>query len=77
MPPEPDLSCTDIVYKGVIYGTQLATHYMRQNTPPGGKIVATGSVVALYPHSTYPEYSGAKAGVLQFMRTSAPVLKIV
>lgn len=77
MPPEPNLTCTDVVFKGVVYGTQLATHFMRRNQPPGGKIIATASVVSLYPHSTYPEYSGAKAGVLQFMRTAGPILKLV
>ncbi|KAF2837877.1 15-hydroxyprostaglandin dehydrogenase [Patellaria atrata CBS 101060] len=41
IPPKPDLSCTDIDYKGVVYGTQLAIHFMRKNKTPGGKIVAT------------------------------------
>jgi len=76
IPPRPDLSTTDVDYKGVVYGTQLATHFMRKNKIPGGRIVSTGSVVALYPHETYPEYDGAKAAVLQFSRAVSRILKI-
>ncbi|KAB8236369.1 uncharacterized protein BDW43DRAFT_268343 [Aspergillus alliaceus] len=77
VPPEPDLSCTDINYKGVIYGTVLATHFMRYNKPEaGGKIVVTGSIGGVFPHSTYPEYSGTKAAVNQFIRGAAPLLKV-
>ncbi|KAB8078559.1 hypothetical protein BDV29DRAFT_145322 [Aspergillus leporis] len=76
VPPEPDLSCTDINYKGVIYGTILATHFMRHNKPKaGGKIVVTGSIGGIFPHQTYPEYSGTKAAVNQFVRGVAPMLK--
>lgn len=76
VPPEPDLSCTDINYKGVVYGTQLATHFMRNNSPqPGGKIVVTGSIGGIFPHRSYPEYCGSKAAVIQFIRGAAPLLK--
>lgn len=76
IPPKPDLQCTDIDYKGVVYGTQLATHFMRHNTPtPGGKIVVNASVGGIFPHRTYPEYCGAKAAVVQFVRGVAPLLK--
>jgi NAD(P)-dependent dehydrogenase (short-subunit alcohol dehydrogenase family) len=50
-------------FEGVVYGTQLAIHFMRKNKVPGGKIVATASAAGLYPHESYPEYNGAKAGV--------------
>lgn len=50
---------------------------MRKNPTPGGTIVATASVVSLYPHEGYPEYCGAKAAVLQFMRAASPVLRKV
>lgn len=49
-----------------MYGTQLAIHFMRKNKVPGGRIVATGSVAAIYPHESYPEYDGAKAAVSQY-----------
>ncbi|KAK4504829.1 hypothetical protein PRZ48_002791 [Zasmidium cellare] len=74
IPAEPDLSCTDIDYKGVVYGTQLAVHFMRFNPTPGGAIVATASIAAVHPHPSYPEYNGAKAAVLNFMRGVKDVL---
>lgn len=54
IPPKPDLLCTDVDYKGVVYGTQLAIHFMRKNKTPGGKIVATASVAGIVPHESYP-----------------------
>lgn len=57
-----EISETELIL-GVVYGTQLAIHFMRKNKTPGGRIVATGSVAAIYPHETYPEYDGAKAAV--------------
>lgn len=77
IPPAPNLACTDVDYKGVVYGTQLSIHFMRKNPVPGGKIIATASVAGLYPHETYPEYDGAKAAVINFVRGAAPVLKLV
>ncbi|OCL09739.1 15-hydroxyprostaglandin dehydrogenase [Glonium stellatum] len=44
IPPKPDLLCTDVDYKGVVYGTQLAIHFMRKNKTPGGRIIATASL---------------------------------
>lgn len=76
IPPAPDMSCTDVDYKGVVYGTQLAIHFMRKNPVPGGAIVATASIAAVHPHPTFPEYNGAKAGVLNFVRGAAEVLKL-
>lgn len=75
IPPKPDLSTTDVDFKGVVYGTQLAIHFMRKNSTPGGKIVATASVAAIVPHETYPEYDGAKAAVVNFVRATARILK--
>lgn len=63
IPPKPNLLCTDVDYKGVVYGTQLAIHFMRKNKTPGGSIIATASLAAIHPHETYPEYDGAKAAV--------------
>ena len=63
IPPPPDLSCTTIDYFSVVYGTQLAIHFMRQNHVPGGVIVATASIGAVHPSECFPEYCGAKAAV--------------
>jgi len=63
IPPKPNTACTDVDYKAIVYGVQLAIHFMRKNSPPGGKIVATASIAAVHPHSSYPEYCGAKAAV--------------
>ncbi|KAF4983582.1 hypothetical protein FZEAL_1032 [Fusarium zealandicum] len=76
IPPRPNLLCTDVDYKGVIYGTQLAIHFMRKNKTPGGSIIATASLAAVHPHETYPEYDGAKAAVYNFVRATSRVLKI-
>ncbi|KAH7091253.1 hypothetical protein FB567DRAFT_269731 [Paraphoma chrysanthemicola] len=77
LPPEPDLSCTDIDLKGTIYGVTLATHFMRHNPgKKGGKVIITGSMIGVYPCATFPEYCAAKAGVHQFVRTAGPILKI-
>lgn len=65
IPPAPDCSATMVDFFGVVYGTRLATHFMRQNSIPGGQIIATASVVALHPHSSFPEMSAAKAAVKQ------------
>ncbi|KAF7553822.1 hypothetical protein G7046_g6986 [Stylonectria norvegica] len=76
IPPKPNLLCTDVDYKGVVYGTQLAIHFMRKNKTPGGSIIATASLAAIHPHESYPEYDGAKAAVYNFVRATARVLKI-
>ncbi|KAK5685093.1 hypothetical protein LTS10_003168 [Elasticomyces elasticus] len=76
VPPAPDLSCTDVDWKGVVYGTQLSVHFMRKNPTPGGVIVATASIAAMHPHPSYPEYNGAKAAVLNFVRGSAEMLSL-
>ncbi|KAL1963866.1 hypothetical protein VTN77DRAFT_7672 [Rasamsonia byssochlamydoides] len=76
IPPEPNLFCTDVDYKGVIYRVVLATHFTRHNRPqPGGKIVVTASIGGIFPHRSYPEYCGAKAAAIQFVRGVAPLLK--
>ncbi|KAI1844736.1 hypothetical protein JX266_009192 [Neoarthrinium moseri] len=74
-PPEPDVSCTDVDFKAVVYTTELFVHYMRHN-PPGvkGKIIVTGSIIAIYPCPTFPEYSAVKAAALQWVRVMAPML---
>ncbi|KAF2664358.1 hypothetical protein BT63DRAFT_429854 [Microthyrium microscopicum] len=75
IPPAPDLSCTDVDYKGLVYGTQLAIHFMRRNPTPGGNIICTVSVASIYPHESYPEYDGAKAAVLNWIFATGRILK--
>ncbi|XP_014561131.1 hypothetical protein COCVIDRAFT_33825 [Bipolaris victoriae FI3] len=75
IPPKPDLVCTDVDYKGVVYGTQLAIHFFRKNKVAGGKIIATASVAGIVPHESFPEYDGAKAAVVNFVRATARILK--
>jgi NAD(P)-dependent dehydrogenase (short-subunit alcohol dehydrogenase family) len=76
VPTEPDTSCTDTHLKAAMYGTLLATHFMRHNQrAPGGKIVVTSSMLAVHPCPTFPEYGAAEAGLLQWVRVNAPLLK--
>ncbi|KAK5110480.1 hypothetical protein LTR62_005831 [Meristemomyces frigidus] len=77
VPPAPDMTCTDINWKGFVYGVQLGVNFMRQNPrAPGGVIVATASIAAVHPHPSYAEYNGTKAAILNFVRGSAGVLKV-
>ncbi|KAJ5903141.1 Short-chain dehydrogenase/reductase SDR [Penicillium tannophilum] len=75
VPPAPDMSVVDINYKGVVYCTQLATHFMRYNSVPGGRVIITSSIGSVFPHESYPVYCGTKAAVNQFVRGAAPLLK--
>ncbi|KAJ0336672.1 hypothetical protein COL922a_007674 [Colletotrichum nupharicola] len=76
VPPKPNMVCTDISLKGLVYGTQLAIHFMRKNETPGGNIIAASSSAAVNPHEASPEYCGAKAGMIGFVRGASRVLKI-
>lgn len=76
LPKEPDTTSTDIDYKGTIYATTLATHFMRHNPGgKGGKIIVTGSMIGILPCPTFPEYCGAKAAVHQWVKTVGPLLQ--
>jgi NAD(P)-dependent dehydrogenase (short-subunit alcohol dehydrogenase family) len=77
LPAEPNLDCTDVDFKGTVYGTTLATHFMRNNAHGrGGKIIVTGSMIGIYPCQTFPEYCAAKAATHQWVKTMGPILKI-
>jgi NAD(P)-dependent dehydrogenase (short-subunit alcohol dehydrogenase family) len=70
---EPDTSCTDIDLKDTIFGTTLATHFMRHNPGgKGGKILFTGSVIGIYPCQTFLEYCAAKAATHRWVKTVSP-----
>jgi NAD(P)-dependent dehydrogenase (short-subunit alcohol dehydrogenase family) len=77
LPSEPNTDCTDIDLKGTIYGTTLATHFMRHNAHgKGGKIIVTGSMIGIYPCQTFPEYCAAKAATHQWVKTMGPILQL-
>ncbi len=77
LPPEPNTTCTDTHLKGLLYGTTLATHFMRHNKPsPGGKIIATSSMLGTHPCPSFPEYGAVEAGVIHWIRVNAPLLKL-
>ncbi|KAI1417048.1 3-beta-hydroxysteroid dehydrogenase [Hypoxylon sp. FL1857] len=74
-PPEPDESSIDVNLKGVVKTSYLARHYFRASTS-GGKdcvLVMTSSIAGIYPQAITPLYAAAKAGILNFMRSVAPV----
>lgn len=74
-PPALNTACTDVDWKGFLWGVQLSIHFMRHNSPrAGGTIVGTASVAGVIPHEAYPEYNGAKAAVINFVRGAAEVL---
>ncbi|KAI1099374.1 15-hydroxyprostaglandin dehydrogenase [Jackrogersella minutella] len=75
LPPEPDESSIDVNLKGVIKTSYLAQHYFRANAN-GGKdcvLIMTSSIAGIYPQAVTPLYSAAKAGILNFMRSVAPL----
>ncbi|KAF2101756.1 NAD(P)-binding protein [Rhizodiscina lignyota] len=75
LPPPPlPLLCQDVCLTGVVYASYLAMHYMRQNPSKGGNIIMTSSAAGIYASPALPVYTGAKHGVVGFMRSLAPML---
>jgi 15-hydroxyprostaglandin dehydrogenase (NAD) len=72
-PTKPNMLTFDVDLLAVYYGIKLFAHYAVQNPVPGGKIVATSSVVGLYPSPGIPQYAAAKHGVIGLVRSLAPV----
>ncbi|KAF2430452.1 NAD(P)-binding protein [Tothia fuscella] len=73
-PPEPDQLSIDIDFKSVVNTSYLAQHYFRLS--PSYKsgsqsLVMTASCGGLYSAPFCPMYSGAKHGVIGFMRSIA------
>lgn len=48
--------------------TKLALHHLKQNDPPGGSLVLTGSTSSYNERPNLPLYSTAKHGVVGLMR---------
>jgi NAD(P)-dependent dehydrogenase (short-subunit alcohol dehydrogenase family) len=55
----------------VVVGTRLAVDHLARHG--GGAVVNTASMASLLPLADEPGYSAAKAGVLMFTRTCAPL----
>ncbi|KAH8821897.1 hypothetical protein F5884DRAFT_105261 [Xylogone sp. PMI_703] len=75
----PDLNVIDVNLKGVIMTSKLALHYFKQNNPPGGGLVMTGSTSSYNERPNLPLYSAAKHGVIGLMRAMkhiAPPLNV-
>ncbi|KAI1776599.1 3-beta-hydroxysteroid dehydrogenase [Hypoxylon cercidicola] len=73
--PEPEELSIDVNLKGVIRTSYLAQHYFRANEN-GSKdcvLIITSSVAGIYSQAITPLYAASKAGMLNFMRSVAPV----
>lgn len=73
--PKPlDLRTVDVNLDAVIQGVHLARHFFAEkNNKPGGKILATSSVIGVYANHPMPLYSTSKYGVIGLVRALAPV----
>ena len=73
--PKPlDLRTVDVNLDAVIQGVHLARHFLSEkNNTKGGRIVATSSVLGLYPLYPLPLYVASKHGVVGLVRALAPV----
>lgn len=73
-PPEPDLLVGTILFQAVVSTSHLAMHYFRQSPKDASTdpvLVMTSSCGGIYPSYYSPIYSGAKHGVVGFMRSIA------
>ena len=73
--PKPlNMRTIDINLYAVIQGVHLARHFFSEkNNTKGGRIVATSSVIGLYPNYALPLYTASKHGVVGLVRALAPV----
>lgn len=73
--PKPlDLRTLDVNLDATIQGIHLARHFFSEkNNTKGGQIVATASVVGMYPNHCLPLYSASKHGIVGIVRSCAPV----
>ncbi|KAI9355047.1 hypothetical protein DFJ73DRAFT_825901 [Zopfochytrium polystomum] len=65
----------DIDLTAVIEGTQLAMHYMRNQTPAGGVIINIASMAGFLSDLSQPVYVAAKFGVVGFTKSLNKYLK--
>ncbi|KAI1073954.1 3-beta-hydroxysteroid dehydrogenase [Whalleya microplaca] len=74
IPPPQDINI-DVNLKGIIKTSYLAQHYFRANQNGGRDcvLIMTSSIAGIYPQESTPLYSAAKAGMLNFMRSVAPM----
>ncbi|KAF3061961.1 15-hydroxyprostaglandin dehydrogenase [NAD(+)] [Daldinia childiae] len=74
-PPEPEELSINVNLKGITRTSYLAQHYFRANVNNGKDcvLIMTSSVAGIYPQSITPLYSAAKAGIINFMRSVAPI----
>ncbi|KAI1482347.1 3-beta-hydroxysteroid dehydrogenase [Daldinia eschscholtzii] len=74
-PPEPEELSIDVNLKGVTKTSYLAQHYFRANKNGSNDcvLIMTSSIAGIYPQSITPFYSAAKAGIVNFMRSVAPI----
>ena len=74
LPAPLDLRTIDVNLSAVIQGIHLARHFFSEkNNKQGGHIVATSSVVGLYPNYCIPLYAASKHGITGLVRSLAPV----
>ena len=73
--PKPlNLRTIEVNLNAVIQGIHLARHFFTEkNNKKGGRIVATSSVVGLYPNYCLPLYAASKHGIVGLVRSLAPV----
>ncbi|KAI8957250.1 3-beta-hydroxysteroid dehydrogenase [Daldinia sp. FL1419] len=74
-PPEPEDISIDVNLKGVIKTSYLAQHYFRAsvNDDKDCVLVITSSIAGIYPQSITPFYAASKAGMVNFVRSIAPL----
>ncbi|KAJ7765097.1 NAD-P-binding protein [Mycena maculata] len=72
---KPDLATADINLTGQLYTAALALQtFERQEIGPSGfrgKLILTASVFGYFPSRAMPLYAASKAGIINFMRSTA------
>ncbi|KAK5173863.1 uncharacterized protein LTR77_002544 [Saxophila tyrrhenica] len=73
--PKPlNLCSMDVNMNAVLQGMHIARHiFTEKNQKPGGKIIASSSVVGIYPNYAMPLYCASKHGLVGLVRALAPV----